>query len=337
MVELVSVDTNNFIRRTSFTTARPPSELNTAEAVQIKLIVAIIPAYNEEKYIGSVVLKALQYVHHVIVVDDGSADQTAEVAGLAGAIVVRHMVNRGKGVALNTGFSKAQELFLPNVVVTMDGDWQHMPEELPLVMGPILNDTADLVIGSRYLEKTSHVPIQRVLGHWGFTSLVNALSGTPLTDSQSGFRAFSLPAITALIFSSKGFSVESEMQFLARDYRFRVTEVPITIRYEDKPKRSVIVHGLKVLNGVLALIGQHRPFLFFAIPGFLLLSLGALIGLWVIHTYTVNQELAIGTALLAILFCMIGCLSLFTAIILHSLRGFVLNFLHGNEGAAWKP
>lgn len=337
MEELVSVDVVNAARQTSFVRNRAPTEIDTSEAVQTKLIVAIIPAYNEEKYIGSVVLKALQYVHHVIVVDDGSTDQTAEVAGLAGAIVVRHIINRGKGVALNTGFSKAQELFLPNVVVTMDGDWQHMPEELPLVMGPVLNDTADLVIGSRYLEKTSHVPIQRVLGHWGFTSLVNALSGTPLTDSQSGFRAFSLPAITALTFSSKGFSVESEMQFLARDYHFRVTEVPITIRYEDKPKRSVLVHGLKVLNGILALIGQHRPFLFFAVPGLILVTLGALTGLWVIHIYNINKELAVGTALLSILFCMIGCLSLFTAIILHSLRGFVLNFLHGSEGPEWKP
>lgn len=331
MAELIRVDTINDRHRIASTGIAALSELDTVEAVQTQLVVALIPAYNEEKYIGSVVLKALQFVDHVLVVDDGSTDNTAELAELAGAIVVRHAVNRGKGVALNTGFAKAQELFLPTVVITMDGDWQHLPEELPLVMEPVLNGDADLVIGSRYLENTSHVPIQRVLGHWGFTSLVNALSGTPLTDSQSGFRAFSLPAITALTFSSKGFSVESEMQFLAHDYHFRVLEVPITIRYEDKPKRSVIVHGLKVLNGILAVIGQHRPFLFFAVPGMILMLIGAFTGIWVIHSYTINQELAIGTALVAMLLFMVGSLSLFTAIILHSLRGFVLNFLHGNE------
>lgn len=295
---------------------------------------AIIPAYNEARYIGSVVLKALKYVGGVIVVDDGSTDDTAEIARLAGAIVVRHKVNAGKGVALNTGFQKAQELFIPDVVITIDGDWQHLPEELPQVAAPVLSGKADMVIGSRYLQKDSKVPLQRILGHWGFNFLLNLSSGTPLSDSQSGFRAFSLKAVRSICksahgFGSRGFSVESEMQFMAKDFGLTVVEVPITIRYLDKPKRSVLSHGLRVLNGILKLIGQTRPLLFFTIPGIAFLLLGALTGLWVIHSYQVNQELAIGTALLALLFCFIGTLALFTGIILHSLRGMVLDLARG--------
>jgi glycosyltransferase involved in cell wall biosynthesis len=293
------------------------------------MVVAVIPAYNEERFIGSVVLKVLQYVDQVIVVDDGSTDDTASIARTAGAIVVQHEVNRGKGVALNTGFKKAKDLFVPDAVVILDGDWQHRPEELPNLIRPVLQGGADLVIGSRYLEKetASEVPLQRVVGHWGFTALINALSGTPLTDSQSGFRAFSPRALESTWFSSQGFSVESEMQFLARDYGLKVLEVPISIRYQDKPKRSVLAHGLKVLNGILSLVSLTRPLLFFTVPGFLTLVMGALVGLGVVYNYGLYQRLAVGTALLAVLLCFVGTLALFTGIILNSLRGLVLEFL----------
>lgn len=296
--------------------------------------VAIIPAYNEERSIGSVVLKVQQYVGHVIVVDDGSTDHTADIAHLAGATVVRHEVNSGKGAALNSGFRKAQSLFIPEVVITIDGDWQHLPEELSHVAKPILDGTADMVIGSRYLEKVNKVPLQRILGHWGFNVLLNLTSGTTLTDSQSGFRAFSLRALRSIAssakgFGSKGFSVEAEMQFMAKDYGLKVVEVPITIRYMDKPKRSVISHGLKVLNGILQLVGQTRPLLFFSALGVVIIAIGTGVGLWVVGNYQANQELAVGTALISMLLLSIGALALFTGIILHSLRGLILEVARG--------
>lgn len=281
--------------------------------------IVVIPAYNEERFIGSVILKAKALVDTVIVVDDGSSDSTAEIAEAAGALVVRHPVNRGKGVALNTGFLKAREL-CPNVVITMDGDWQHLPEELFQIARPILNNEADIVVGSRYLEKTSVVPIQRIIGHWGFTSLTNAASGVPLTDSQSGYRAFSPHALQKLDFSSNSFSVESEMQFLAKDHKLKVVEVPITIRYMDKPKRNVVSHGFTVLNGILRLIAQHRPLLYFTMPGSIVLLAGTSLGLWVVYNYNLHQQLAVGTALLAVLLFVIGLLAALTGILLHTLR-----------------
>lgn len=281
--------------------------------------VVVIPAYNEERFIGSVVLKTRQIVNTVIVVDDGSRDSTAEIAEAAGAVVVRHEGNKGKGVALNTGFLKAKE-YTPEVVITLDGDWQHMPEEMALVAAPILEGGADIVVGSRYLEKSSDVPVQRVIGHWGFTSLTNIVSGVSLTDSQSGYRAFSPAALEALTFSSNSFSVESEMQFLAKDHKLKVVEVPITIRYVDKPKRNVLGHGLVVLNGILRLVAQHRPLLFFAVPGVFTLLGGLLLGVWVVYNYWLHENLAVGTALIVVILMLTGVFLLFTGIVLHSIR-----------------
>ncbi|MCL4251039.1 MAG: glycosyltransferase family 2 protein [Anaerolineae bacterium] len=282
-------------------------------------LVAIVPAHNEARYIGSVVLMTRKHVETVIVIDDGSEDETAAVAEAAGALVLRHPQNAGKGVALNTGFVKARELS-PRVVITLDGDWQHLPEEIDRVIGPILRGDADIVVGSRYLEVTSEVPKARVFGHWGFTSLTNAISGVSLTDSQSGYRAFSPAALKVLVFSSTSFSVESEMQFLARNHKLRVVEVPITIRYLDKPKRSLLSHGWTVLNGLLRLVAQHRPLLFFGLPGFALLVIGLILGLQVVDAYNRFENLAVGTALIVVILLLGGVFFLFTGIILHALR-----------------
>src|SRR5262245_3312134 len=213
------------------------------EAAGSSKVLVIIPAYNEERFIGSVVLKVRQHAENVIVVDDGSTDGTAEIAQAAGAVVVKHPVNKGKGAALNTGFQRARQLE-PEVVVLLDGDGQHLPEEVPILIAPVLRGEADIVVGSRYLQKHSRVPAHRVWGHQAFNWLTNLISGTRVTDSQSGYRAFSARALELISFNSESFSVESEMQLLARQHDLRLAEVSVTIRYPDKPKRSVIGHGL---------------------------------------------------------------------------------------------
>jgi len=286
-------------------------------------VVAIIPAYNEARTIGSVVLQTCRHADTVIVVDDGSSDATAEIAAAAGALVVRHEVNRGKGAALNTGFCKARELD-PLAIVMLDGDGQHQPEEVPQVLAPILAGEADMVVGSRYLEKECGVPRHRILGHRAFTWLTNLASGLRVSDSQSGFRAFSPRAVECVNFASRGFSVESEMQFLAHEHGLRLAEVPITADYVDKPKRPVLAHGLMVLNGVLRLVGQYRPLLFFGLTGLFLLLLGTGWGWWVVVIYSRTKQLAIGYALISVLLTVLGSLSLFSGIMLHSVRALLM-------------
>lgn len=308
-------------------------------------VVAIIPAYNEERTIGSVVLRAKAHVHDVVVVDDGSTDATAQIAEAAGAIVVRHKRNRGKGAALNTGFYKARELD-PDALVLLDADGQHLPNEVPNVLAPVLADEADIVVGSRYIGNgnghangngngNGHgVPRHRVVGHWAFTTLTNVTSGVKVSDSQSGFRALSWRAIQALNFSSDGFSVESEMQFLAGELGLRVAEVPITADYVDKPKRPVVAHGLMVLNGMLRLVGQYRPLFFFGLAGVFLLLVGVGWGWWVVVVYSRTQQLAIGYALISVLLTVLGSLSLFSGIMLHSVRALLMEFGAPRDGRA---
>lgn len=159
-----------------------PSESRRADAPKI---VAIVPVYNEERFIGSVVLKTKEYASTVLVVDDGSTDGTAAVAKAAGAEVIRHEQNQGKGAALNTGFHRAREL-AADAIVTLDGDGQHFPEELCLVIQPILDGQADIVVGSRYLENTSDVPQRRVWGHRFFNLITNQLSEWPSRTRKAG-------------------------------------------------------------------------------------------------------------------------------------------------------
>jgi glycosyltransferase involved in cell wall biosynthesis len=294
---------------------------------QFPHVVAVVPAYNEERFIGSVVLKAALHAQTVIVIDDGSTDATADIALAAGAMVIRHSVNQGKGAALNTGFQQAQ-LLNPDVVVTLDADGQHVPEEIELVVSPVLSGNSDIVVGSRYLEPHSDVPQHRVWGHRFFNTVTRGVSGLDVTDSQSGFRAFSPKALTSLSFSSNSFSVESEMQLLAREHKLIVSEVSITIHYLDAPKRSVIAQGLSVLHGIMRLTGQYRPLFFFGVPGLVLLFIGVAAGLWVIDIYRSSHTLPIGYTVLSGMLTTVALLTLYTGVILHSVRGLLMSIVH---------
>jgi glycosyltransferase involved in cell wall biosynthesis len=216
--------------------------------------IAAIPAYNEEKHIEEIVSKTLYYVDQVIVVDDGSDDRTGERARGAGAEVVTHDKNSGKGVAINTAFKAAREIN-PNAMVLLDADGQHSPEEIPSLLDPVLNSQADMVVGSRFL-KNNHIPKYRMFGQTVLNITTNLGSGIKLTDTQSGFRAFSRKAIERMALKETGFAVESEMQFMAGRYGLKVTEVPIETNYDEKVKRSPVVHGFGVLFRVLGMMGE---------------------------------------------------------------------------------
>lgn len=286
--------------------------------------VALIPAYNEQRFIGSIVLAARDYVDQVVVVDDGSSDHTAEIALRAGAMVVQHQVNQGKAAAVNTGFTFIRQ-FAPAAVVLLDGDGQHCADDIPQVLAPISADAADVVIGSRFLAIKSDIPVYRQIGQHGLTLVTNLVSGVPVSDSQSGFRAFSLRALTELEFGQHGFSIESEMQFLARDHQLRVVEVPIKVVYAEPAKRNPVRHGMQVLNGILQLVGQIRPLLFFGLSGLLLFALGATLGLSIIDIYARTRTLAIGYSLITVMLCVIGMLMFFVGVALHSARGMLLD------------
>lgn len=148
-------------------------------------IIVAIPAYNEERFIGSVVLQCLQYTDDVVVLDDGSTDATALIAEQAGAVVLRHMVNRGKSEAVNTALAWARQKHA-DALVFIDGDGQHRPSELETVLGPVLNGEADMVVGSRFLGVKSHIPAYRKVGQHAFTTVTNIASTDYSPPCSSG-------------------------------------------------------------------------------------------------------------------------------------------------------
>ncbi len=283
-------------------------------------IVVVIPAYNEARHIQTTIARVQPFASTIIVVDDGSSDDTADRAQCAGALVVQHTENQGKGIALMTGFKKAHD-YNPDVVVTIDADGQHIPDEIPRVIAPVLQQQADIVVGSRYLEQTSDVPMHRIWGHYVFNLLTNYASGVHLTDSQSGFRAFSSKALDHLSFQSSSFSVESEMQFIANAYNLRITEVPITILYHDQPKRSVIRHGFIVLNGILNLVKHYRPALFFKVSAILVHLISILCAALMVLSYSITQSLMPEFVILIGVSFSFGLLLSFTGNAFESMRG----------------
>ncbi|MDD1753254.1 MAG: glycosyltransferase family 2 protein [Methanotrichaceae archaeon] len=285
-------------------------------------IIAAIPCFNEEIFIGSVVLKTKDYVDQVVVIDDGSTDKTATVAEKAGAVVISHGPNKGKGAAVSTAFDYARNACC-KALVLLDGDGQHDPAYIPALVKPVLDDKADMVVGSRYLGVKSSIPGYRIWGHRVLTLLSNLGSRVKLTDSQSGLRAFSTKAMEALRFAEEGLSVESEMQFLANESGLRTMEVPISVGYYGKSKRSPLAHGVGVLNSILGLIGKRIPLFFFGVPGVLMLAFGFWEGWRVIQGWNTYHAFWLGPALIAVLLCVVGALSLFTGLILHTIKSFL--------------
>lgn len=290
-----------------------------------------IPAYNEEIGIGSTVLGAKQYADEVVVVDDGSEDRTVEIAREAGATVLEHKTNQGKGRAINTFLRYARSTDHKEFAV-LDADGQHVPEDLPAVLEPIRRDEADVVVGSRYLEQGagSETPRYRRVGQRVLDVLALGSSGTNLTDTQSGFRAFSPAAIDSLTLRTDGMGVETEMIGAAVDKDLTITEVPIDVRYEgvDGQTFDPVRHGVGVAVFTLQLIRDRHPLLFFGIPGILMTGAGVVLGLNTLSVYQETGQFILGWALLTSLLTIVGVLGVFCGLILNRISNMI-NELHG--------
>jgi glycosyltransferase involved in cell wall biosynthesis len=243
-------------------------------------IAVIIPAYNEELTIGSVVLRARTFSDNVIVVDDGSSDRTTETASMAGARVLRMKTNSGKAAAVMMGFAELENIDY-SVAVMMDADGQHYPEDLPKVIAPILTDEADLVIGSRFMEGNAKVPAYRRLGQKVLDRFTNLGAGERIGDTQSGFRAMGRKGVQNMDFRSSGYSIESAMimHFVSRG--LRIVEVPINVSYDvpNKHKKNPLSMGVGLINSLLVEIGHRRPLLLFGMPGAIMGSAGLVLAI----------------------------------------------------------
>jgi glycosyltransferase involved in cell wall biosynthesis len=283
----------------------------------IKTIVGM-PAYNEAKTIAGVILQAREYADKVMVVNDGSTDNTSKIAKLAGAEVIEHEENKGYGSAVRTMLTEAGKQDA-DILVIIDADAQHNPNEIPLLIKGIL-DGADIVIGSRKMQRDS-TPGYRWIGQKILARFTNIAARQNLSDTESGFRAYSKKAIKGLKLNERGMAVSAEIISEASRMGLKITEVPITVSYENvKPSQNPILHGVGNLSRIFIFISERRPLLFFSVAGGILILAGIVAGIFVIQGYYNSNILATGTALLSMLFVTVGVLCISTGIILNVLN-----------------
>ena len=282
-----------------------------------------IPAYNEEKNIASIILKLKKESDTIIVCDDGSSDLTAEIAEKLGAIVVKHEKNQGYGSAIKTIFLHAVKMNV-DALITFDADGQHRIQDITNVIEPIKNNQADLVIGSRFLENNEEVPKYRKVGIKAITELTNITGGTKITDSQSGFRAYSKKILEDIKPTESGMGISTEILIKTQKAGFKIVEVPIIISYEGKTStHNPVSHGSSVIFSTLKYVAIERPLTFYGIPGMIFLSIGLFFSAWAIQIFSVERELITNITLIGGGGIILGTILMITATILHSIVSVV--------------
>ena len=285
----------------------------------MKIIVGI-PAFNEEKNISSIIYKLKNITNEIIVCNDGSTDLTSEIAKKMGAIVIDHSKNLGYGGSIRSIFLKAKELG-GDVLVTFDADGQHRVEDIEKVVKPILDGDAELVIGSRFLDDSEkEVPQYRKVGIKVITKITNATIKKQLTDSQSGFRAYSKKVVNELNPSELGMGISTEILIKASSKNFRILEVPITILYTgDTSTHNPISHGSSVLISTIKFTSLQRPLTFYGIPSVIFLILGGIFLYFAIQYYVEIGRMNINLTVIGASAVLMGVILMITAILLFSL------------------
>ena len=282
-----------------------------------------IPAYNEEKNIAKIITKLKKITDSIIVCDDGSSDMTSEIAKNLGVIVISHKKNMGYGAAIRTIFEKSAEIG-SDILVTFDADGQHRVEDVSRVLRPLENSEADIVIGSRFLGKQSNVPNYRKLGIKVITQVTNSSLKTKLTDSQSGFRAYSKQVLSKISLSEIGMGISTEILIKASSGGLRITEVPITILYSgDTSTHNPVSHGTSVLFSTIKFTSIEHPLKFYGIPSVIFLTIGVIFTSLAVQYYVDVGRLNTDLTLIGAGTILIGIILLISAILLYSLVSVV--------------
>lgn len=284
-------------------------------------IVACIAAYNEEKTVGKLILELEKYVNKIVVVDDGSKDTTRLIASRLGAQVISHERNLGKGAALKTAFNFVKTLKC-DIIVTIDGDGQHDPRDIPALIEPLIRGEVDVVIGSRYADGANdEAPLYRKFGLKILNYLSRKATKTSVNDTQSGFRAYTTKALSLLgLQEYNGYSVETEQLKILAANKVRITELPINVKYrglEKTSKMSPLIHGGQILASTIKLIAQDHPLLYLGFPGLSLIILGLIFGFHLLDLFNASRYFSIPIAIISVGTIVIGLILTLVALILY--------------------
>ena len=289
----------------------------------MKIIIGI-PAFNEEKNIASIITKLMNITDSIIVCNDGSSDLTSEIAEKMGAVVINHEKNLGYGAAIRSIFLKAKELD-GDILVTFDADGQHRIEDIENVTTPIINQEAELVIGSRFLDDSEkEVPQYRKVGIKVITKITNASIKEKLTDSQSGFRAYSKKIVNELSPSELGMGISTEILIKASSKNFKIVEVPIKILYSgDTSTHNPISHGSSVVLSTIKYTSIEHPLKFYGIPSIIFFIIGLSFTYLSAQYYAEIGRLNTNLTIVAAGTILIAVVLLITSILLYSLVSVV--------------
>jgi len=287
-------------------------------------IIVGIPAFNEEKNIAVLIIQLKKIADKIIVCNDGSTDLTSKIAEGLGATVINHAKNLGYGAAIRSIFLKAKDLG-GDILVTFDADGQHRIEDINRVIKPIINEESDLVIGSRFLDKSEkEVPQYRKVGIKIITKVTNATIKKQLTDSQSGFRAYSKKVLNELNPSELGMGISTEILIKASAKNFRISEVPIKITYDGNTStHNPISHGSSVLLSTIKFTSIEHPLKFYGIPSMIFFAIGLFFVYFSTQYYAEIGRLNTNLTLVAAGTMLIAVVLLITSILLYSLISVV--------------
>jgi len=283
-----------------------------------------IPAFNEEKNIAAIITKLVDITDTIIVCNDGSSDLTSDIAEKMGAFVINHEKNLGYGAAIRSIFLKAKELN-GDILVTFDADGQHRIEDIEKVTKPIVDQEADLVIGSRFLDESKkEVPRYRKVGIKVITKITNATIKKQLTDSQSGFRAYSKKVLNELNPSELGMGISTEILIKASARKFRISEVPIKIIYKGNTStHNPISHGSSVLFSTIKYTSIEHPLKFYGIPSMIFFAIGVFFTYYSIEYYAEVGRLNTNLTLVSAGSMLTAIVLFMTCILLYSLVSVV--------------
>ena len=282
-----------------------------------------IPAFNEEKNIGKVIISLKKIVNNIIVCDDGSTDLTKEIAEGLGAKVISHKKNMGYGEAIKSIFNEAKKNET-DILVTFDADGQHRSEDIKSLTKPIIDQQAEIVIGSRFLKNETNMPNYRKVGVKVLTKVTNMSIKENLTDSQSGLRAYHKKVLQNINLTDSGMGISTEILIKGHQNKFKIVEVPIQILYgKDTSTHNPVSHGTSVLLSTIKYTSIQHPLIFYGIPGIIFLLVGLSFLLWTLQIYAEETRVVTNIALVGIGALILGAILMISAILLYSLVSIV--------------
>jgi len=285
--------------------------------------IALIPAYNEQDTIAEAIHRTKPFVDKVLVINDGSTDSTKQIAEQAGAEVIDNIVNRGLGETMRRGYKEALKQGA-GIIVQLDADGQYLAEEIPLLIQPILDNKADMVLGSRFEKIQYEMPVIKKFGNKAFSSMLRMLTGADVKDGQTGFRAMRREVLETAMPDNE-YTYTQEMIIRAAKEGWRIKSVPITFAKRISGESRLISHPLSYAWRSWIIITRtmrdYHPLTFFGVPGLVFILFGFGLGVALVYKFAITG--AIGrtpSIILSALLIIVGMQMVFMGLMADMMR-----------------